>query len=179
MTGDVVVPDDLPIYPIGDAEHPFKGTLEGDGHTISQWTKTTTLSNVAIFAATEGATIENVNISNSNIKQTKSTSKNVAGLVGLDKGSSTFRNISVTGSISNKGENTGSLVGETKGGSTFENIYINTNIIAGEYAGSLVGTAAHMTVRDILINGVLVADDYAGSIAVPRVDEVYPLWYGK
>ena len=165
MTGDVVVPDDLPIYPIGDIEHPFKGTFEGDGHTISQWTKTTTLSNIGIFAATEGATIENVNISNSNIKQTKSTSKNVAGLVGLDKGGSTFRNISVTGSISNKGENTGSLVGETKGGSTFENMYLNTTMIAGEYAGALVGTSQNSVIKDILINGTIVADDYAGSIA--------------
>jgi hypothetical protein len=91
--------------PIGTLEYPFKGTLDGNGKTISNISTgsliarsfrsraETTTSGTGLFGVTENATFQNVNIANATVN---SESNGAAGvLVGVATGTTTVEGVNI------------------------------------------------------------------------------------
>jgi hypothetical protein len=55
LTADIDLSGIANWAPIGDADHPFKGTFEGDGHTISGLQISSNAQDVGLFGVVEGA----------------------------------------------------------------------------------------------------------------------------
>ena len=88
------------VFPYNDSRY-FRGTFDGQNHTIYNFRMTHENHRVAMFRQTEGATFKNVTFSNVNIASSGDKSGH-AVLVGYHKsGNLTFQNVHVTsGSIS-------------------------------------------------------------------------------
>lgn len=128
----------------------FKGTFNGQGHTISGITATTNgTAGQGLFKTTENATISNLNLNN--IKIT-TTLQNTAILVG-SSATTKISNCAITNStltIENaNGTRSGFLIGKMTKGSV-ENCYVNNctltdvgservGILVGSYYGGTVG----------------------------------------
>ncbi|MBO4894032.1 MAG: hypothetical protein J5562_03840, partial [Clostridia bacterium] len=99
------------VFPYSDSRY-FRGTFDGQGHTISNFKMTDGNHRVAMFRQTESATFRNVTFTNVNISSSGDYSGH-AVLVGYHKsGNLTFENVHVTsGSISGY-RWIGALVGE-------------------------------------------------------------------
>ena len=117
--------------------HPFSGTFDGQGHTISHLTAHSEICNSGLFAYTKNATIKNLHLTDADI----SGIKRVGGIVGRMDGG-LIDNCTFTGTVVNRGvaygknsgSYTGSLVGQLHCG-TLQNCSAEANVIA--YAGSL------------------------------------------
>lgn len=73
LTADVTMPYDENMYCIfGKEDHPFKGTFDGNGYTISGLNSTEQAlqykPDTGLFGATEGATIKNLTIASADIQ---------------------------------------------------------------------------------------------------------------
>ncbi|MBB6691463.1 cadherin-like beta sandwich domain-containing protein [Cohnella xylanilytica] len=95
-----------PIGPWGTA---FEGTLDGDGHTISNLTITGTANNLGLFGYVSDAEIRNLGLINVNVQGTSF----VGGLVGYMFGSK-IENTYVTGLVAGT-DNVGGLAGYVSG----------------------------------------------------------------
>ncbi len=128
--------------PIGTADHPFKGTFDGHGHTIYNFTAQTSTegsSNAGLFGVTENAAIKDVIFANATVEAESGTS--AAGvLVGTAKGSLSVSNVTVkesTVTAAEEGANLGALVGKTEGDATVtvENVNVQMNESDAEFNG--------------------------------------------
>ena len=95
----------------------FKGTFDGDGHTVTLKLNVTS-GNAGLFSETgSGAVIENVEVSADVTSNVASSSYGTAGLVGKVSGATTITNCGVTGNVKNTATGTystaytGGLVG--------------------------------------------------------------------
>ena len=97
--------------PIGTANNPFKGTFDGNGHTISNL-KIAAGTYEGLFGYTEGATIQNVTVSNITTQTYDGNNQYVGGIASYAK-NSTFENCIVeSGTITGNGSaNLGGIVG--------------------------------------------------------------------
>ena len=90
----------LDFAPIGSSSQNFKGTYDGDGHTVSNFTQNVTATNAGLFGYVAGS-IQDLTVADATIT---STAGNVGVLVGrLQSGSITgvtVRDSSVTGTTS-------------------------------------------------------------------------------
>ena len=88
------------VFPYSDSRY-FRGTFDGQNHTISNFKMTDGNHRVAMFRQTESATFRNVTFTNVNISSSGDYSGH-AVLVGYHKsGNLTFQNVQITsGSIS-------------------------------------------------------------------------------
>ncbi len=125
----------------------FKGTFDGQGHTISNlyqngWSLGLDYSTEGggLFASVVDATIKNVNIDNAEIVM---ECIDMGVLVGYSYGTCTYENITVSNSlIANYQRYTGGVVGEVNGTQTFKNVdVIDTTISSlwGDFDCSLGG----------------------------------------
>ena len=98
--------------PIGTATHPFKGTLEGNGHVITGIRTPLVNKNAGMMGYTEGATIQNMVVE----VDITGNSENVGTLIGTMNGGS-LNNVEAAGNIEGKGNtvNLGGLVGAVIG----------------------------------------------------------------
>lgn len=73
---------------IGDSSYPFKGFLDGQGYTISNYSITAQSDYIGLFGYVDGATIINVNLNASTITTTGNTiaANYVGGLIGYATG---------------------------------------------------------------------------------------------
>ncbi len=104
--------------PIGTEEHPFKGTFDGEGHTISNFAAEAQAGDVAgFFGKVDGATIENLHFENATVTAT-GTGAYGAVVVGEAKSDVTLHNVTVSGKVTatDDGAKVGSLVGKNDGG---------------------------------------------------------------
>ena len=103
--------------PVGNENMPFRGTIDGNGYTISNLSIMSSKQGTAgLFGAVENATIKNINIRNVNLNLEDMSS--VGALVGYALRNSIIRNCSVKGSGHISGaQNTGGLIGTIKNGS--------------------------------------------------------------
>lgn len=128
----------------------FQGTLNGQGHTISNLTINNTVTSsdgynkACIFQKARNATFENILFKNVNLT---SASAYVGVLMAEADGSSgtnniiTIKKVGIVGSLSAKGA-VGSFVGEVSGNIklSFENCYARTNFsVVGYDMGGFVG----------------------------------------
>ncbi len=115
--------------PIGTSDKPFRGTFDGEGHKIENFSTQTTESATAVgfFGYVEGATIEHLHFVNAEV------TANVAGsvgavVVGHAAGGITVKDVTVeTSTVTAADENAkvGSLVGKAEGTVTVENVTVD------------------------------------------------------
>lgn len=139
----------------------FQGTLNGQGHTISNLTINNTVtssdgySKACIFQKARNATFENILFKNVNLT---SASAYVGVLMADAEGSSgtnnsiTIKKVGIVGSLSAKGY-VGSFVGKTIGNIklNFENCYARTNFsVVGYDMGGFVGENVKSATIEVL-----------------------------
>lgn len=105
----------------------FKGTFDGDNHTISGlYFCDGEKSRVGLIGYATGATIKNVGVKDSYFKG----NDNVGGVCGSNWDGAIL-NCSNTGTVSGKGGNVGGVCGINNGNGTIENCH-NTGTVSGE-----------------------------------------------
>ena len=144
--------------PIGSESIPFKGTFDGQGNTISGLYKNINLTYdnkrwTGLFDTTEGCVVENLNIENTyftyiydgNEKHKDAT--RIGTISG--KGGGTFRNISISRTVSlfNEGRGTGGIIGQTITDTTIGNSWFDGKAVCkttfqSSYLGGLIGFAS-------------------------------------
>ena len=120
--------------PIGiNTSNYFKGTFDGDGHTISNLTIDANDSYVGLFGSTSGAVIKNVTLDKPQVQNSAAGASNTGALVGYMVGNGTVEYCAVTnGSVSSDGQYVGGLIGNILGGTAqycynYETTVISTN----------------------------------------------------
>ncbi len=128
--------------PIGD-KSPFKGTFDGNGHTISnlyqsgwafnyEWGK---YGSIGLFGELESATIKNVTISGA---EAKIEGGDIGGITGSASGNCVFENITIKDSdFGTYNNGIGGIIGWSGAGNyTFKNIRIGDDVVLGGLWGS-------------------------------------------
>ncbi|WP_121616870.1 GLUG motif-containing protein [Virgibacillus halodenitrificans] len=113
----------------------FKGTFDGDGHTISNLTINKN-GHAGLFASTYYADIKNVILENPNIN---SSGDYTGALVGETE-RTTIKNVGVEGGTITGGNTTGGLVGHNYKYSTIKSAYSTAKVNGQEETGGLVGS---------------------------------------
>lgn len=109
--------------PIGTSANPFKGTLNGQGHTIKGLTMGNgATDNQAFFGFTNGATVKNIGFTSAMVK-----GHNQAAIVVAQATSSTLSNIYVSGVVTGR-DHVGTIAGDARG--TTENHTTITNCVS-------------------------------------------------
>jgi len=124
---------------IGDSAHPFSGTFDGDGHTISNlyqsgWAfgyEWGSYGSIGLFGSIDGATIKNLTIKNA---ECFVEGGDVGGIAGSATGDCVFENITITDSVMATYNNgCGGIIGWAGEGSyTFKGVTVDEDtVIAG------------------------------------------------
>lgn len=138
--------------PIGNLSSPYKGTFDGDGHTIKNLRIVSTADNLGLFGVTDDATIRNIGLLNVSVNSI--AANKVGSLIGLAKVGNIV-NVFAAGSVIG-GANTGGLIGSAEsknwaGTSGFPptfpytqsvqltNSYFNGVVESVDKAGGLIG----------------------------------------
>ena len=119
LNGDYVLTQDITLsdnewIPIGTSDHPFTGTLDGQGHTIKGLTvgngaNNDANKNKAFFGFTNGATVKNIGFTSAVVKGHEQ-----AAIVVAQATSSTLSNIYVSGVITGH-DHVGTIAGDARG----------------------------------------------------------------
>ena len=138
LANDIEVPANLSLFT--DSRNPFTGIFDGNGHTIKNYTYSTTtedLMHAGLFCRTKNASFKNLTMTNVNLSV--KSGGNFAALVAYGQGT-TFENITVSGKISASGaiNSLGGIVGSLNGGSLTK----CTNKADVTVTGSIGATAA-------------------------------------
>jgi len=175
LTSDIEAKD-LSGLPFGSRTTPFRGTFDGQGHTI----RNVVLSNaegeelygldfLGVFGYTDGATIKNLNIEVVEITNvSKNSSTATGGLAGYIN-NTLIENCHVI--LSKDGEantitasynNAGGLVGYVNGASTIRYCSANATVTTNQdYAGGLIGQSqSNMALTQCFTKGIVTADGY-------------------
>lgn len=122
----------------------FKGTFDGDGHTVTLKLEDYSSGNAGLFAETgSGATIENVVI-DADITANVGSSYGVAGLIGKVSGTTKVKNCGVYGKIENtisgKAAYTAGLIAYVNSKTTVENCYSTATVsTSNSYSTNVTG----------------------------------------
>lgn len=155
----------VPIAPGGDNK--FYGHYDGNGFEIRNLTIDRAASAQSLFGVTNGATLENIRLTNINILAPGWG--NIAGLVGLAEAGTVISNCSVTGSVTgattgNNGWQVGGLVGNLVNSSVTDS-YADVRVIGRTRCGGLVGWVNASRVSNSFSKGpVNNADGVAGGL---------------
>ena len=153
----------------------FKGTFDGDGHTVTLKLNVTS-GNAGLFATTgQGAVIKNVEVTADVTSSVGETSVGTAGLVGVASYPLVLENCGVSGTVTSTASNSscvyiGSLVGYLQDSLTLKNCYSSANITSSStqynsVAGGLIGkmsSAYSITAENCYFSGNVDAKNYAG-----------------
>ena len=122
----------------------FRGTFDGDGHTVTLKLEDYSSGNAGLFAETgSGATIENVVI-DADITANVGSSYGVAGLIGKVSGTTKVKNCGVYGKIENtisgKTAYTAGLIAYVNSKTTVENCYSTATVsTSNSYSTNVTG----------------------------------------
>lgn len=139
--------------PAGDSTHAFKGTFDGQGHTVHLNISVTT-EFAAMFACTDGATLRNLNFDG-----TVSGGIHSASLVGKIANSpgSLIENVTSTALVTTlTGSHLGGIIGHaSESTTTVRNCVFAGQITGARTAAAIVGWAdgAHLTIENCLEAG--------------------------
>lgn len=154
----------------------FKGTFDGDGHTITLNLNVTS-GNAGLFHQTgKDAVIKNLEVVANVTSSVASSSYGTAGLIGNVYGSTTIQNCGVSGSVTNTSTSSsgavyiGGMVGYLQDNLTMENCYSSANIssvstASSSKAGGMIGgmsSAYGVTASNCYCTGDVTAKKYAG-----------------
>ena len=144
--------------PIGSFTKPFKAIFEGNGYTISNlMINRPDTDHVGLFGYIERGTINNVGLSNIDIK-----GGNKVGSLGGSNRDSDITNSYAIGDVEGN-IHTGGLVGINSNG-TITNSYVAGNTTGTGTVGGLVGDNSSSTIRDSYATNVVVANRYVGGL---------------
>jgi hypothetical protein len=159
-------------HPIGDADQPFTGTLDGNGHTISGLTidDDSRTAPSALFGYNEGE-IRNLEVRNAKVRGDADVGpRGVTTLAGTNAG--TIHNVSVTGSVEGTGDVGGLVAEQTASGRLSDatatgsvTLHGGDGTVGGLVAsndGTIVGSTASGTVSATRQSTVRAAGGIAG-----------------
>ena len=134
--------------PIGTAEAPFRGQIDGCYHAFA-------LNGHALVGVAEDAIIKNVVVSS----VTYSGSGNVGAIVNTAKGGTKIYNCGIQAGSVSGGTNTGGLVGLIESGSSVRvvNCYNFANVSGSSYAAGIVGKNEGTVASDRTVGHVRIA----------------------
>ena len=158
----------------------FKGTFDGDGHTVTLKLNVTS-GNAGLFSETgSGAVIENVEVSADVTSNVASSSYGTAGLVGKVSGATTITNCGVTGNVKNTATGTystaytGGLVGYQTANLTINDSYTacevtSSSLSSSSSTGGLIGKESNyctLSATNCYTTGAITAaKGYAGGMS--------------
>ena len=178
--------------PVGTSSAPFKGTLDGNNHTVSGlWINRSSLDYVGFFGYADGATIKKMALSCNSVKGNK-----YVGVISAYSTSSTISDCTISGSVigtsyvggcigwgksnaisfvlssvdvSCTGNYIGGLIGYSEGWDcTIEENRIECNIInGGDYIGGICGSTKlyyGFNIHDNYVQTNIFGNDYVGGI---------------
>ncbi|WP_225422664.1 beta strand repeat-containing protein, partial [Pseudomonas huaxiensis] len=154
--------------PIGDSGNAFRGSLDGQGHTISGLTIARYSDNVGLFGTTaEGSTIRNLGLLGGRVV---SSDNNVGALVGSNSSSlsNVYATVSVTGN-----DRVGGLVGNNTG--RIDSAYATGDVTGRTEVGGLVGRS-EQNVSNTYASGSATGDFFVGGLVGyngARIDDSY------
>ena len=143
---DLDLAGEMNWQPIGNRDAGFAAIFDGNNHTISNLSITTTSTSVGLFAYTaQNSTITNVGLLGVNVRG----GEHVGSLVGTNSGA--ISNSYARGAVSAMGSDAGGFIGSNNG--TISNSYARGTVSAtGSNAGGFIGT-----------NSGTITDSYAES----------------
>lgn len=138
----------------------FRGTFDGDGHTISQMNISVDDSNRGLFGATDNATVKNLKMTNCRVYNPNQSFQSI--LIGYASGFTTIENCHISNSQVNGHEDLGGFVGRTNGGGvsisrSSSNVGIDTH--GGGRVGGFVGSVWNSNRTNIISDCI-----YTGSM---------------
>jgi filamentous hemagglutinin family protein len=142
--------------PIGDMATPFEGTFDGLGHTISNLNIDQAAANVGLFGYVLSGIVCNVGLTG-----TVSGPSSVGALVGVNNGTITNVNSSVT--VNATGSLTGGLVGVNQNG-TVSNSYASGAVSGTTDTGGLVGFNEGGTISGSHATGAVIGTNNVGGL---------------
>lgn len=177
--------------PVGTSSAPFKGTLDGNNHTVSGlWINRSSLDYVGFFGYADGATIKKMALSCNSVKGNK-----YVGVISAYSTSSTISDCTISGSVigtsyvggcigwgksnaisfvlssvdvSCTGNYIGGLIGYSEGRDrTIENRIECNNINGGDYIGGICGSTKldyGSNFHDNYVQTNIFGNDYVGGI---------------
>jgi len=120
--------------PIGNYNHVFTGSYNGQCHTVSGlYIYSTTADYIGFFGKTSGAVINNLNLTDTDI----TADSHVGGLAGYNIGTA-IQNCSVKGTVTGN-TNTGGLVGSNWNSSSVSSSWSDCTVTGNRHTGGLVG----------------------------------------
>lgn len=161
----------------------FKGTIDGNGKTITLGTAARTVSATSglFYKRLEGATIKNITISGGKINAAGDVVSLFGGILGA-----TFENIKIDGIDFTGSKYSGLLGAKCAGNISVKNVSVtNTTMAVGDYSGVLfadltTGTAvfssagsvpsANVTVKDVLIDANLTGPTQGSGFVAGLID---------
>ncbi len=150
---------------IGNPTTNFTGIFDGNDHTISNFTYTSTGTDfVGLFSYVSGGEIKDLGMVNVNVNG----GNYVGGLVGQNEGA--VSNCYAMGSVSGTEHNIGVLMGTNWGG-TVSNCNAAGNVSGGNGVGVLVGTGYQGTLINCNATGFVTGIDHVGGLVGTH-------WYG-
>ena len=170
LTADIDMAS-VAMAPIGTSDKPYKGTFNGQGKAIKNFTyNNNNVDNVGLFGIINGATIEKVILKGAHIVG----KANTGGLVGNAQNASTIQNCAVLDCYVEGRDHVAAIAANAIGETVIANNYSNSEIVSRQYqAGGMVGTIFSATIEKNLFTGSVTCQN--GGIAsglVSRIDGV-------
>jgi len=146
------------------------GSLNGDGHTISNLTISNESTFIGLFGGVSNSHISNLSLENASVTDVRSES---TGLLAGTISDTTIENVRVTGTASDDRRNLGGLVGQNGNGGEIHNASANVSIdgeadniggLVGQNQGSVNASFAVGSVDGTETLGGLVGDN-SGTVA--------------
>ena len=129
--GDYIVMNDIDMsgFEFATISGIFQGTINGQGHTISNLTIKN--ENAGIFQEIKNVEVKDILFKNVNI--TSTVSYNIGVIARYSYENAIFEKVGISGNITSNGDKIGSYIGTGAGNIEFKNCYARTNIVAGEF----------------------------------------------
>ena len=157
----------LSWIPVGNFDNPWKGNMDGQGHTISNLYIKTAQSNVGLFGCIEDATIQDLIFDTAKVENVNTIYKNtfctgiLAGFARTYvhsypahiKGIKTTDNCTVIGQV-----RTGGIVGQTN--INLEICENHSSVKGGTAVGGIAGDSNNINIKRCTNYGTVVNDDY-------------------
>lgn len=149
--------------PIGTTQKPFKGTLDGNNHSIKNMYMERGEASIGFFCTTSMATIKNLSLIDVEMRGTNTSS--VVGAIVADAGNSTIENCHVTGQL--YGKNVGGVIGKTSQKSLIKMCSFEGNIEGGNCGGittSVINSKVILSYSKGTIKGAVGVGGIAASV---------------
>ena len=176
LSGTYVLKNDITLSdaewtPIGTSSDPFKGTLDGDGHTIIGLTvgngaNNDSNKNKAFFGFTNGATVQNIAFTSAVVKGHEQAAIVVAQAI-----SSTLSNIYVSGVVTGR-DHVGTIAGDARDNTTITNCVSTAAALSTEHqGGGIAGWTNNSTFSYNIAYGAVTAPSNGAGGITGMVDD--------